>query len=280
MIQLVPSRISDDVPVVKKPDSPEMRAALFWLEAEIQKMDQVELEYIHRFTPGLYTREMIVPEGVILTGAIYKTEHISIFLEGRMLVPSEGGSVEIEAPLVEIAKPGVKRVGLALEKVRWLTVHPTDETDVEQLEDMLWTNDPKDVQHLIDQQDYESLGISSETIDRLMEIDVHAGDVDGVQIGPSIRHGNGLFAIRDFMEGESIAPAVLDGKLMVYSRYTNHSAEPNACIEVRDSDVWIVATRNISGEEITIDYRTTHRTDKEMVDILDQYKRKLECQQQ
>ena len=142
-MNLALSKISDEKPLVKKPNSPEMQAAIFRLEEKIKEMPQAELEYIHRFTPGLYTREMIVPEGVILTGAIHKTEHISIFLEGKMLVPDEElGNVVIEPPMVEIAQPGVKRVGVALERVRWLTVHPTEETDVETLEDMLWTNDP------------------------------------------------------------------------------------------------------------------------------------------
>lgn len=142
-MNLALSKISDEKPLVKKPNSPEMQAAIFRLEEKIKEMPQAELEYIHRFTPGLYTREMIVPEGVILTGAIHKTEHVSIFLEGKMLVPDEElGNVVIEAPMVEIAQPGVKRVGVALERVRWLTVHPTEETDVETLEDMLWTNDP------------------------------------------------------------------------------------------------------------------------------------------
>lgn len=142
-MKLALSKISDEKPLVKNPDSREMRDAIFRLEKQIEKMPQAELEYIHRFTPGMYAREMIVPKGVIMTGAIHKTQHISIFLEGKMLIPCEGGSKEITAPMVEIANPGVKRVGVALERVRWITMHPTDETDVEILEDMLWTNDPQ-----------------------------------------------------------------------------------------------------------------------------------------
>jgi hypothetical protein len=137
--------------VVKRPNSERMRNAIFALEDCIKEMPQAELEWIHRFTPGLYTREMIVPAGVILTGYIHKTEHISIFLEGRMLVPDEnGGSKEIVAPIVEIAQPGIKRVGLALEDVRWITVHPTNLTDVEAIEAEIVTNDYSEVEHLLE----------------------------------------------------------------------------------------------------------------------------------
>jgi hypothetical protein len=137
--------------VIKKPDSTEMRDAIFRLEGELAKLPQVEIEYVHRFTPGLYTREMRVPAGVMCTGAIHKTEHISIFLEGRMLIPDgNGGSKEIVAPIVETAQPGIKRVGVALEDVRWITVHPTELTDVDEILDEIVTNDPNEAQRIID----------------------------------------------------------------------------------------------------------------------------------
>ena len=137
--------------VVKRPDSRAMRDAIFRLEDHLKTLPQVEIEYIHRFTPGLYTREMRWPAGVIGTGAIHKTEHISIFLEGRMLIPDEnGGSKEIVAPIVETAQPGIKRVGLALEDVRWITVHPTELTDVDEILEQIVTNDPEEAQRIVD----------------------------------------------------------------------------------------------------------------------------------
>ena len=156
MIQLVKSTENHDISV-KNPDSRELRDAIFKLEEQLLRLPQAEIEYIHRFTPGLYTREMVVPAGVIMTGAIHKTQHISIFLEGRMVVPCEGSSKEIVAPIVEIANPGVKRVGVALEDVRWLTVHPTDETDIEVLEDMLWTNEPAEISGIIEEHSARTL---------------------------------------------------------------------------------------------------------------------------
>jgi len=150
--------------IVKKPDSQEMQDAILRLEDHLLTLPQAEYEVIHRFTPGLYTREMRVPAGVICTGAIHKTEHISIFLEGKMLVPSEdGGSMEISAPMVEIAKPGIKRVGLVLEEVRWLTVHPTELTDVDEILAEIVTDDFSEVEHLVEQQYCDSSAIIHET---------------------------------------------------------------------------------------------------------------------
>ena len=136
--------------MVKKPDLPKLRAAIFRLEDHLKTLPQVEIEYIHRFTPGLYTREMRVPAGVMCTGAVHKTEHISIFLEGRMLVPDEhGNAIEITAPMVETAQPGIKRVGVALEDVRWLTVHPTELTDIDEILEQIVTNDPTEAKRII-----------------------------------------------------------------------------------------------------------------------------------
>jgi len=141
------------VNLVKRPDSPACRAAIYRLEEYIKtELEPAPVEIVHRFAPGVYTKEMLVPAGVAMTGYIHKTAHISIFLEGRMLVMNGEGSVEIEAPIVELAQPGIKRGGVALTDVRWITVHATDETDIDKLEEMLITNDFSEVEHLIEDQ--------------------------------------------------------------------------------------------------------------------------------
>ena len=130
---------------MKKAD--DLRDSIFRLEDYIiNNLPPAELEWVHRFTPGMYSREGIVPAGVLVTGSIHKTEHISVFLEGKMVIPDgEGGSEVIEAPRVEICQPGAKRVGVAVERVRWITFHPTELTTVAECEDAFFTNDPTEV---------------------------------------------------------------------------------------------------------------------------------------
>ena len=96
---------------------------------------------------------MTVPAGVMITGMIHKTEHISIMLSGRMLVPDpvNGGSMEIQAPIVEVAQPGIKRAGIAIEEVVWITVNPTEFTDVDEILEQIVTDDFSEVAHLVDQ---------------------------------------------------------------------------------------------------------------------------------
>lgn len=172
----------------------------------------------------------------------------------------EGASKEIIAPIVETAMPGVKRAGVALEDVRWITVHPTDETDIDTLEDLLVTNDFSEVEHLVDQQDYELVAVEhglESLIPALERAEWQQGDVTGVEIAPSKRHGLGVF-VNDFVAaGAIIAPAIKDGQMMEYSRYANHSMSPNAHCVGDGENVNIVALRDIKNEEVTVSYRDT-----------------------
>lgn len=107
------------------------------LEDEIAKFPQVECPVRHYFAPGLYAREMTIPAGVVLTGAVHKTEHLSTVSAGRIMVDNGEGAVEIAAPFTFVSKPGAKRAGFALETTVWTTYHPTDTTDLDQLAEEL-----------------------------------------------------------------------------------------------------------------------------------------------
>ena len=252
----------DEGCAVKRPDSAVGRNAIFELEAHMDHCDPAEngVIHTHRFAPGVYTREMFVPAGLMITGMIHKTEHISIFLSGKMLIANgDGSSTTIEAPIVETALPGVKRAGIALEDVRWITIHPTEETDTDVIERLLVTNDFSEVEHLVDQRDYEDFAlefnVTEETKEEFGKFGVRKQPIDGVEILPSKRDGLGVFAKREIKAGEIIAPAIIGGELMEYSRYANHSMNPNAQMVPFHDGVNIVAIRDISNEEVTVDYR-------------------------
>lgn len=253
---------------------------IFRLEDYIVKnLDPEMIEWVHRFAPGMYSREMIVPAGCMLTGSIHKSEHFSIFLEGVLLVPGEYGSKIIEAPQIEIAKPGTKRVGVALTDLRWITFHRTDATTLEEAEEELFTNDPSELPALLeyvptgrieyqedyalaqrDRQDYLECQEPPELLEQLQQIPVVDMEVEGVEIKESKRDGKGLFATKDFDEGDIVAPAVLENQLICFSRYCNHSVDENAgpWMDEETNSTYIVARRPIrAGEEICMNYRET-----------------------
>jgi hypothetical protein len=103
------------------------------LECELEHAPQVECPVRHYFVPGMYAREMTIPAGVVLTGAVHKTEHLSTISAGRIAVQTEDGVIEIAAPYTFVSKPGAKRAGYAIETTVWTTYHATQTTDLDAL---------------------------------------------------------------------------------------------------------------------------------------------------
>ncbi len=112
------------------------------LEDLLKQEKQVILEPRHYFADGLYARELTIPKGVMLTGAVHKFEHINIISKGSILVATEDGSKRIDAPATIISRPGTKRVGYALEDTVWTTIHawPCNEHSVDRVEAELVEN--------------------------------------------------------------------------------------------------------------------------------------------
>jgi quercetin dioxygenase-like cupin family protein len=88
----------------------------------------------HHFAPGLYAREMLIPAGVTLVGKMHRFDHLCVVLRGRILVATETGTKEIVGPAMFTSPAGVKRAGVAIEDTVWITYHPTEKTDLAQIE--------------------------------------------------------------------------------------------------------------------------------------------------
>lgn len=91
----------------------------------------------HYFADDLYARELFIPKGTLLTGKIHRTTHLNIISKGEISVMTEEGVKRLKAPCTIVSKPGMKRVGYAHEDTVWTTIHGTEETDLEVLEQKL-----------------------------------------------------------------------------------------------------------------------------------------------
>jgi quercetin dioxygenase-like cupin family protein len=110
-----------------------MREKVEELEEILQNLPPVELSLKHHFADGIYAREMFMPAGTVLTGAVHKTKHMCILSQGRVRVATDDGPVELVAPATLIAYPGAKRAIYALENSVWTNIHATTETDLDKL---------------------------------------------------------------------------------------------------------------------------------------------------
>ena len=105
------------------------------LEVLIVSGNTIECPIIHRFTPGMYIREMFAPAGTLLTSKIHLTEHPFIVSKGKLSVWNDIGKEEkIEAPYCGITKKGTRRVMLIHEDTVWTTFHATDKLTPEEVE--------------------------------------------------------------------------------------------------------------------------------------------------
>ena len=54
------------------------------LEAVLFNCPQIDCPLVHRFTPGMYIREIFMPAGTMLTSMIHKTEHPYVVSQGKV----------------------------------------------------------------------------------------------------------------------------------------------------------------------------------------------------
>ncbi len=92
----------------------------------------------HYLLNGVYTRELFIPAGTLLTGKIHTTAHQSIMLYGDISVMTEDGMKRINEPCIITSMSGMKRAGYTHADTVWITIHATDLTDIEQIEAALF----------------------------------------------------------------------------------------------------------------------------------------------
>lgn len=94
----------------------------------------IDVPVDHHFAPGVYMRQMNAKAGTLVVSKMHRTEHMNILLTGSLTVATENGIELLKAPLVIKSMPGTKRIGYFHEDSSWITVHPTQTTDLDLIE--------------------------------------------------------------------------------------------------------------------------------------------------
>ena len=94
-----------------------------------------EFRTYHRFTPGLYSRTVILEAGESCVSLIHKTEHQFAILSGVAVIWSPRHNWQVvQSPYQGVTHVGDRRAVKALSRVTWATYHPTDKTDIAEIE--------------------------------------------------------------------------------------------------------------------------------------------------
>jgi hypothetical protein len=123
------------------------------LEAEWEKLPQVEIPVVHRYTGGIYAREIIIPEDTFLTGKIYKDDHFDVMVYGDITVTSDEGRKRLTGFHVFEGKRGKKRAGYAHSETKWMTFCSSPEMDDEDYIDHLTCKSFSDFEQFLSLQD-------------------------------------------------------------------------------------------------------------------------------
>tara|TARA_R110001606_G_scaffold32889_2_gene98928 strand:+ start:1633 stop:2238 length:606 start_codon:yes stop_codon:yes gene_type:complete len=88
----------------------------------------------HSFADGQYIREIFNPANEIIVTKVHLKNHPFFLLEGKMSIITAEGFETIEAPYYGVTKAGTRRIIMAHEDCRFVTVHRTDSLSVSDIE--------------------------------------------------------------------------------------------------------------------------------------------------
>ena len=94
------------------------------IQFQLSQLPQLDMPLTHRFTPGLYIREIFMPAGAVVISRVHKFEHPFVVSKGRCAVWCDNdGWMFIKAPFTGITKPGTRRLLFIAQDTIWTTFH-------------------------------------------------------------------------------------------------------------------------------------------------------------
>jgi hypothetical protein len=110
---------------------------------------QLDLPVEHIFSGGIYIRQIFNPKGSFIMGKRHRHETCNILLSGELSIFmwTDIPPMRIKGPHIFTSKPNTKKFIYCHEDTIFLTIHPTDETDLEKLEK----------EFIISEEEYKSL---------------------------------------------------------------------------------------------------------------------------
>jgi len=258
------------------------------------QLPQMQLECTHVIHGGMCARTIFIPAGTVLTGAQLDVDTVCVVV-GDITVTTDDGVRRLQGHHVLPAFRDNKRVGITHADTYWTMLFKADGRTVEEIEremtsefERMQTRRKAERFQNNDfvresQFDFDRFAIEYALPPELLQgIMDHTDDLtvteeclSKVEIGQSLIHGRGLFAISSIKAGEFICVGSVDGKRAIGGRFTNHSPFPNAEYRLNEkkTGIDVYAKRNIEpDEEILLDYREAFEVNPVLED--------LRCQQQ
>ena len=117
------------------------RSSLAKYEEFALAQPQIDIPVTHRIHGGMYARQITIPAGVTITGQIYKYDHLEFMISGDATVASGTGPVRLTGYHSLSGHSGKKRAITAHEDTIWMTVHPSNGTNGEKIQNLITVKD-------------------------------------------------------------------------------------------------------------------------------------------
>jgi len=105
-------------------------------ESDPEEFPRVESPPVHRFSDGIYSREVFIPAGTFAIGKIHRKSQMTVVLGDITVASTVEGLRRVTGCEIFTTDPGVKRAVYAHADTWWTTFHPnpTNTRDIAQLE--------------------------------------------------------------------------------------------------------------------------------------------------
>jgi hypothetical protein len=234
------------------------------LEKALLEMPQIDAEGFQLKewqSGGMYCRQITIPEGCLLTGRIYKRDHIEIMISGDIsIVSAEGVSKRYKGQNTIEAKAGKRQAGYAHKETVWMTINLCpDKAEPDERLDYTSVLTYKELNNYDYSKFLEEESLTEEEITGIVNTE------DIIDMPKEFNHiykdysdidGEGLFSKKSIARGDIICPVRIGNNRTIAGRYTNHSATGNAKPCFIDGEFVYIACCDISSNsEITSNYR-------------------------
>lgn len=98
------------------------------------RLPQVSLPTMSFLLEGMYLRQCLIPGGTAFVGREHKKPHYFICAKGSAQVTIDEGIKLLTSGMVLMVPPGMKRAGVTCEDTVFITIHRTEETDLQAIE--------------------------------------------------------------------------------------------------------------------------------------------------
>lgn len=103
------------------------------LQAYMATLPQLDFPVRHSFSEGVYLREMFMPADSAVVGHRHRHRHAFVLMSGDISIMANGEVLRIQAPHVIDSQAGAKRAIYAHADSTMMTVHVTNETDLDKI---------------------------------------------------------------------------------------------------------------------------------------------------